>query len=243
MPYLAVVGFQMPMPDAPWGRGEDPVFSLWYNDLNVPRQDTPEQWAAVQKLYQDNVCRNCSKDNWWYTGITVERCSPLAFQGASEMADIVAYPLFLRAKFEDGPRYELGDVTDQEVTLPVLCVSAYQDYLLRSMFLGKKKDSLKNLIETHFKRVWNIKVLDIYFLSDPELVKTVASFNWSSQTLDACYKQVTNEISFQKREDGGSKFKEFGNDFTPGQYTPDLFNYVDADGRHKSLRIEKLACT
>ena len=238
-PWLAVLGWQTPHQEAPWGAGDgEPVYSLWYNAFNLPQQDTPEQWTAVQKLYEDDVCRNCSKDNWWYTGITLERNDPEVFKklGTGWAADIVAYPLFARVKF-DG-----GDYTDQEVTFPVLCISTQADYAVRARLMDEDfRQGLVEKIENEIGRYWGFEVEDVFFLDDPELVKTLATFDWSGQTLDACYRQTSNEAVFRKREYGGNKFKEFWG-VRAQAYRPDLLNYVNREGEHKSYDLSMLPC-
>lgn len=154
-PWLAVLGWQNLNSSAPWGKGDKPVYSLWYNNTTQPQQDTPQQWTAVQKLYEDDVCRNCSKDNWWYTGITVERNDEDTFkkQVFTWLADIVAYPLFMRVRFDD------EQYTDQEVTFPILCVSTQADYVLREALMDEEvKSGLVSKIENEIGSFWGFDV-------------------------------------------------------------------------------------
>lgn len=71
-------------------------WSLWDFYHNMPGENpTPADWVRVQKLYQDNVDRNASQANWWWTGITLENVSRMAREAYPPFADIVAYPLII----------------------------------------------------------------------------------------------------------------------------------------------------
>lgn len=96
MPFIGLLGWQMQYSDSIIGGDDRAHFSLWSHAGNVPQEDTPEQWAEVQQLYDEDVCRNGSQANWWWSGITLEYLPSSYMANDSWAANLVAYPLMVR---------------------------------------------------------------------------------------------------------------------------------------------------
>lgn len=99
MPFIGILGWQRHPAGAivPGESTAVPNVSLYSFYGNVPaNMDDPESWKTSEKLWQSNVARNANIDNWWWTGITLEKTNPdLLFEDNGIGAlDIVAYPLF-----------------------------------------------------------------------------------------------------------------------------------------------------
>lgn len=137
MPFIGMLGWQIHDKDALEPGDGDPYFSIWAPSANKPGGTRgPQEWIDAQKLWEDDVTRNTSMDNWWWTGITLEHTSKAwtsnLAQGSSPL-DIVAYPLMVEVKFKK------QDAGREKAVFPVLTVSTRRDAHVRTA-LFKKRD-------------------------------------------------------------------------------------------------------
>ena len=191
--FMALLGWQWHDPTAPLHGDGRCTWSLYAQAGNQPASETPAEWLRVQKLYQDDVCRNCSPRDWWWTGITLENIGAKTSQNF--LADIVAYPLFVTVRFR-GTEHGSGPFT-----LPILCVSTKGDAILKKVdFLASAKAGLMDAIEDHLGSSVegsNFAVEDVYFINNPALEETVAIYSWKTDTQDAHYVQQSNQVDFR----------------------------------------------
>ena len=154
------------------------------------------------------------------------------------MLDIIAYPLLIDVTFNS------LDFSQKRMTLPLLCVSTKLDYMLRGRFIIMQKMALINELQ-HFyghPQMWNFTVHDAYFVNDEDLLQTVATYNSSSQTLDATYKQVTNYISFTT-DNSAWRFREWYSNTTATGIVLGDMQYISQKGEHCKLGVNTLQMT
>ena len=243
-PFIGVLGWQIQSADGVVVGDGQPHFSMWSTFGNQPSTDTPEGWTAAEKLYTNDVTRNGSKSNWWYTGITLD-AAPKTWTTQPWTMNIIGYPLIVDVLKKAPPDEQGGgDATALSgyCKFPILVVSTQMDYFMRVGLMTKKQE-LANHIQTYYgaQGYWNFEVKDLNFVDDPNLVKTIASYQWSKDVQNGFYKQATNFIEF-KKDYSANKVLENAN-FSQYEYKMHLLQYIDSDGKHVVKGIEDLTTT
>ena len=244
-PFIGILGWQIHSPDGIIIGDDRPHFSMWSAYGNQPASDDPAGWTAAEKLYTDDVTRNGSKNNWWYTGITLDYASKAWINQSPWSMNIVGYPLIVDV-LRNEPPHEQG----QESTglssyskFPILVVSTQVDYFMRSgLMTPQMKQLLGNHIQTYYgaQAYWNFAVKDLNFIDDPNLVKTIASYQWSKDVQNGFYKQATNFIEFKKDYSANKVLQNFSSKY---DYRMNLLQYIDSDGNHVAKGIDDLTTT
>lgn len=240
-PFAGVIGAQNCWKDAPYGPKDGDVhFSMWANfgeDVAISA-NVPEEWERVQKLYDDDVARNASPTNWWYTGICLENqlLDPSQFP---ELFAIKCFPMYVPVRWRDEGK------DDQMWYMPFLVVCTALDcQLVRLNLLGSRGDALKRLIERHFgaERNWNVEVLDaddFVLRIEPTNEIDIAQYVGQDKTVGAQYKQLVNDVKFVY-------------DFSAGrvhgllddvEYDLGVVQYVDGDGAQRVASTDSMVVT
>lgn len=238
-PFIGVLGWQIQSADGVVVGDGQPHFSMWSTFGNQPSTDTPEGWTAAEKLYTNDVTRNGSKSNWWYTGITLDY-APKTWSTQPWTMNIIGYPLIVDVLKKAPPDEQGGgDATALSgyCKFPILVVSTQMDYFMRVGLMTKKQE-LANHIQTYYgaQGYWNFEVKDLNFVDDPNLVKTIASYQWSKDVQNGFYKQATNFIEF-KKDYSANKVLENAN-FSQYEYKMHLLQYIDSNGNHVAKTVE-----
>lgn len=205
--FIGVVGFQIFWQNAPIAGDNKAHFSLFSAYGNQPASDTPDAWTTSEKLWQLDVCRNANKNNWWWTGIILERIPTVSLTN-NFMTQLVAWPVLVEyTTTSDGQ-------TQTRKTAALLAVSTYFDYLMRAfIWQAPLVQSLANNIQTYIMPLVGGEgntstVNNLYILNDPSLVKTVASYSYAGKTTNAFFKQETNFVDF-KHDFSESHFMQY----------------------------------
>lgn len=244
--FIGVVGFQIFWQNAPIAGDNKAHFSLFSAYGNQPESDTPDAWTASEKLWQLDVCRNANKNNWWWTGIILERM-PTALLANNLMTQLVAWPVLVEYTTT------IDGTTFSRKTAALLAVSTYFDYLMRAqIWQASLVKSLANNIQTYIMpqvggEGSTSEVNTLYIICDPHLVKTIASYNYAGKTTNAFFKQETNFVDFTH------DFSEshFNQDFAERNKTSPQFHglqcvrhngkHVQLSGTYQPLKITGLS--
>ena len=225
VPWLGIVGWQHHYPTSIY-QPNTTNFSMWMNTGSLqPSNDTPAEWTRVQKLYENDVARNCNNDGWWWTGMTVEACA-FDWIRLTWPINLVVYPLMVDVV------YNSASETKHETTLPFLCVSTEMDYQMKSILLASKSDEIMRLVSSHYSAIFNVEAKNIWFIDDPNLVQPLANNNSNSQTTNTQYLQLTHKVDMAK-EWGGSKPVDWLNSLS---LRMGVVQWIGKDGKHHSMQ-------
>ena len=190
--YITVLGWQYLDQQSPL-HGDNSIRWSLFNATKRPEGDDakdPTKWITAQNLFAKDASRSDSMTGWWWTGVTLEDV------GAPEIdigCNIVAYPVFVY-----GRSTEQGAMGFTQ-KFPILVVCTYDDYMSHREDLQEEvldnaafKQELASMLNTMYK--FSLDRVEHEF--NQNFAKLLATYEYKTDSLDAHYRQCTNDVTF-----------------------------------------------